>query len=45
MKRTIGTTILATTLTISLFATVPTVTNNEQETQTVEIEKQEEVNS
>ena len=42
MKKTIGTTILATTLAFGLFATEATVTNGEQETQTVEIEKQEE---
>ena len=42
MKKTIGTTILATTLAFGLFATEATVTNDEQETQTVEIEKQEE---
>ena len=42
MKKTIGTTILATTLAFGLFATEATVTNDEQVTQTVEIEKQEE---
>ena len=42
MKKTIGTTILATTLAFGLFATEATVINDEQETQTVEIEKQEE---
>ena len=42
MKRTIGTTILATTLTIGLFATVPTVTNNELQNQPAPIENLEE---
>ena len=42
MKKTIGTTILATTLVLGLFATEVTVTNDEQETQTVEVELQEE---
>ena len=42
MKKTIGTTILATTLAFGLFATEATVINDEQETQIVEIEKQEE---
>ena len=42
MKKTIGTIILATTLAFGLFATEATVINDEQETQTVEIEKQEE---
>ena len=42
MKKTIGTTILATTLVLGLFATEATVTNDEQETQTVEVELQEE---
>ena len=41
MKKTIGTTILATTLVLGLFATEVTVTNDEQETQTVEVELQE----
>ena len=40
MKKTIGTTILATTLAFGLFATEATVINDEQEVQTVEIEKQ-----
>ncbi|MBE6348871.1 MAG: hypothetical protein E7064_08035, partial [Spirochaetaceae bacterium] len=38
MKKTIGTTILATTLVLGLFVTEVTVTNDEQETQTVEVE-------
>ena len=42
MKRTIGTTFLATTLTIGLFATVPTVTNNELQNQPAPIENLEE---
>ena len=42
MKKTIGTAILAATLALGLFATEANVTNDEQKTQTVEIEIQEE---
>ena len=41
MKKTIGTAILATTLTLGLFATEAAATNNEVQTQSIQSEKQE----